>query len=194
MCLFLNTTEAKIAEKDIICYKIVNATTSPYNENFYANGKLPAATNYNGNKYFFFSPFQAVPIEFGKVMRDEKRLRIKKTYSGKYYPFTTCEKQAKHWRLNTMADRIKARNAKFVLSSGAFHSFQNLSHTKDFFKNAPILGYFMGYFANRAFITGIAKCVIPKGSEYYEGVFESTGIPSYASKEIRYEEIILIED
>lgn len=190
MCLFLNTIEAKIAEKDIICYKIVNATTSPFNENFYANGKLPAATNYKGNKYFFFSPFQAMPIEFGKVMRDEKRIWIKKTYATKYYPFKTCEKQAKHWRLNTMADRCKARSANFVLSGGAFHSFQNLSHTKDFFKNAPILGYFF----NQAFITGIVKCVIPKGSEYYEGVFEGTGIPSYASKEIRYEEIILIED
>lgn len=190
MCLFLNTIEAKIAEKDIICYKIVNATTSPYNENFYANGKLPAATNYKGNKYFFFTPFQAMPIEFGKVMRDEKRIWIKKTYTTKYYPFKTCEKQAKHWRLNTMIDRLAARSAKFVLSGGAFHSFQNLRHTKDFFKNAPILGYFI----NDAFITGIVKCVIPKGSEYYEGVFEGTGIPSYASKEIRYEEIILIED
>ena len=190
MCLFLNTTEAKIAEKDIICYKIVNATTTPYNENFYANGKLPAATNYKGNKYFFFSPFQAMPIEFGKVMRDGNKVRIKETYNTHYYPFKTCEKQAKHWRLNTMGDMFFAKRAKFVLSGGAFHSFQNLRHTKDFFKNAPILGYFI----NDMYITGIVKCVIPKGSEYYEGVFEGTGIPSYASKEIRYEEIILIED
>lgn len=190
MCLFLNTTEAKIAENDIICYKIVNATTSPRNEYFYANGELPAATNYKGNKYFFFTPFQAMPIEFGKVMKDGKKVRIKETFFGNYYPFTTCEKQAKHWRLNTMMDRMVAKSAKFVLSGGAFHSFQNLSHTKDFFKNAPILGYLI----NDAFITGIVKCVIPKGSEYYEGVFECTGIPSYASKEIRYEEIILIED
>ena len=89
-----------------------------------------------------------------------------------------------------MGDMFFAKRAKFVLSGGAFHSFQNLRHTKDFFKNAPILGYFI----NDMYITGIVKCVIPKGSEYYEGVFEGTGIPSYASKEIRYEEIILIED
>lgn len=32
----------------------------------------------------------------------------------------------------------------------------------------------------------IVRCSIPKGSTYYEGVFEDTMIPSYASTAIRY--------
>lgn len=64
------------------------------------------------------------------------------------------------------------------------HTFCNLKDTKSFVRSKA------GQYTNRDIV--IAKCIIPKGSTYYKGIFRvrNKNIESYASDTLQYEEIV----
>ena len=73
---------------------------------------------------------------------------------------------------------VRPDSYKYYVSIGFIHSFRT-------FKDAEkaINKWKWDYGFNNCVIV---RCSIPKGSTYYEGVFEDTMIPSYASTAIRY--------
>lgn len=73
------------------------------------------------------------------------------------------------------------------LGKGAIHTFKTLDGAKKMFGK-----YRNFYGINRTCV--VVKCIIPKGTKYFSGVFEDTRIPSYASTELTYtEEIVFTE-
>ena len=68
----------------------------------------------------------------------------------------------------------------YVASGGFIHTFSSMQGIKSFLKNWRI-DYAM-YIDNIV----VVKCHIPKGAQYYKGVFEGTGLASYASTELVY--------
>lgn len=82
-------------------------------------------------------------------------------------------------------DLIQYRNCALVYG-GCFHSFQKLEdaicHTDFMIK--PVFERYV-----------IVRCVIPKGTPYYEGQFDNDmGELVYGSRKIRYEEIVKVID
>lgn len=128
MCLTITQLEPKIADKDIVCYKIVKRTKikgiykSSFQEFEYIIRQL-----YTNNLDIRFAD---------KVI---KNLYPSYPYSGIYY----------------------------AVEEGMFHSFANCSHSA----------------LNHAPDEFIVKCIIPKGSYYFEGYLNS--ILCYASSQIK---------
>lgn len=192
MCLFLHTNnqkkERKIAEKDIICYKTLSANLFPHGETWYDNNKTPKGKKYGDKTYFCFSPFRDYAVEFNRTIKDNCCLDFRNRYFEFYYPFESIDKLCK-WNAGKEPhpEGIEIGGAIY---GGVFHSFKYLSDTEDFFHNKGTLGYNEGNGRYKL----IVECVIPAGTEYYEGVFETTGIPSYGSRSIRYRRILVAEE
>ncbi len=75
------------------------------------------------------------------------------------------------------------------VGEGAIHTFKTLDGAKKMFSNHRLRHL---YGINQSCV--IVKCIIPKGTKYFSGVFEDTRIPSYASTELTYtEEIVFTE-
>lgn len=75
-----------------------------------------------------------------------------------------------------------------AVSGGFIHTFATIQGVKSFFKNWRVAYYF------DMFEYVVVKCYIPKGAKYYKGIFETTGLASYASTELVYgKDIIEIE-
>lgn len=70
------------------------------------------------------------------------------------------------------------REYRKLIYSGVIHTFKTFKDVEDF-----MLKFASQYDAKNAVVV---RCVIPKGTEYYEGIFESTGLKSYASKKLIY--------
>jgi hypothetical protein len=218
MCLYFKETKPikKIADKDIVCYKLVLALKNvpcEYYWNFGEKGSLQSK-----NDYYYFTPFQYYGIAFNEKLSCTGKTTILQKYEddifecyNNYYneALTDEEKNEIHSLFlsleNTVlfedkspADiEIAVNNGSFFIAhsgitAGVFHSFVNLEDTKKFLDlNGEFHNYaeFMTPDQEGDFLT-IAKCIIPKGSEYYEGVFEMTGVKSYGSKDIIYQEIV----
>lgn len=74
-------------------------------------------------------------------------------------------------------EEINSKKPEFVVSSGYIHTYKTYAHAKC---NKEVLEK---YYDEEFFI---AKCIIPKGYEYFEGV-DSNGTPGYASDGIIFE-------
>lgn len=219
MCLYFKETEPikKIADKDIVCYKLVLALKDipcEYYWNIDEKGNLQCK-----NDYYYFTPFQYYGITFNEKLSCTRNIHILskyetddifECYNNYYNEALTDEEKNEIHRLflslentnlfggESPADiEIAVNNGSFFIAhsgitAGVFHSFVNLEDTKKFL---DLNGEFHDYTElltpdqEGNFLT-IAKCIIPKGSEYYEGVFEMTGVKSYGSKNIIYQEIV----
>ena len=85
---------------------------------------------------------------------------------------------------NTVLDRAcvfsyKGNHVNYSVSRG-FHSYKNISNSKE---ELRFWIHFLAYSNVRIF-----KCIIPKGTKYYEGKFGD--LPSYCSESIILKEII----
>lgn len=69
-----------------------------------------------------------------------------------------------------------------AITCGVIHTFKTFEGAMEAVCNSM-------YFWNGHYV--IVKAYIPKGTEYYEGIFELTGIPALASTKIRYSKTIL---
>lgn len=221
MCLYLKSsdykTEKKTATEDIVCYKIINGSVRHQGGGFYhnyarreivgyKNSALPISKNMDENlpQYildnpdcatFFHTPFQTTPIEFGERFVDNVPLDGCNCNYGfyRYYgeePLSEEDEKfmkEKLWWFDREEDIFDYRVAHSLIASGVFHSVATFEDAMGLLSNDD-------YYLDNGDFVGIAKCIIPKGAEYYEGVFESTGIRSYGSKEIIYESIEFLAD
>ena len=88
---------------------------------------------------------------------------------------------------NTVLDRAcvfsyKGNHVNYSVSRG-FHSYKNISNSKE---ELRFWIHFLAYSNVRIF-----KCIIPKGTKYYEGKFGD--FPSYCSESIILKETIDVE-
>ena len=67
-----------------------------------------------------------------------------------------------------------------VVEDGYFHTYQLLSDAEDLAK------MFLGRYSEMA----VAKCIIPKGSEYFVG-WDNQSVCCYASKSLRIETVVI---
>lgn len=138
MCLIVKkNTKKKIAEKDVVCYKLVERCSY--------------------DKTTFRTPFR-------NVILSDSILKGKETYkaSGRMMPFHP--------------DYIELERGDRIIEKGGIHTYAN---KKDVMKEVDKTN-------NSNF--HIYKCIIPKGTPYYEGYFYClTGdYVSYASKQIKF--------
>lgn len=186
MCLE-NFGKQKIAEKDIVCYKVLST------------GFIPKIKGAKSGETYTLMFNTGVEIE-GKLMRG-KPLRFKVTipFDGNNFFRTTYrfvggessrligikDKNGKSLEVNlkpvfetffratpieigeTYTSEIKVNN----------YTIHKALHSFCYKKDARVYGNFK-----------VAKCIIPKGSIYYRGIFGS--VPSYASNQLKYVEII----
>ena len=66
------------------------------------------------------------------------------------------------------------------VGAGTIHTFKDKKGAMRFIQE-----YRTDYFLNDYDLV-IVPCTIPKGTKYFEGAFENTGIESYASTKLRY--------
>lgn len=67
-----------------------------------------------------------------------------------------------------------------VANGGFIHTFASMQGIKSFFKN------WKEEYSFGLYDYVVVKCHIPKGAQYYKGIFEATGLASYASTELVY--------
>lgn len=217
MCLYLKSedyeSEKKTATEDIVCYKIINGSVKNEGAHFYHNYAHREIVGYKNSALpiskdtmdedlpqdildnpdgatFFHTPFQTTPIEFGERLVDNVLLDgCKSNFSFyRYYgdePLSEEDEKfmkENSWWFGEEEDINDYRVAHSLITSGVFHSITTFEDAMNLLGNDD-------YYLDNGDFVGIAKCIIPKGAEYYEGVFESTGIRSYGSREIIYESI-----
>ena len=200
MCLFLeNNQKARIAKEDIICYKRIRTITG-YDK------------KYHGLRYTGFIDVSDIngylPIE-GKISIDESNgilyfCHNNKKCSGAFvknkfdYKYSWEHDMACHnitiendldlkpdciyvtpYRdtIINIGETYKSKLRKFITPIGytieeGLHSF---TRVEDAYNDGCGI---------------IVKCIIPKGSKYYKGVFGYESVPSYASDCITYVEIV----
>lgn len=74
-------------------------------------------------------------------------------------------------------EEINSKKTEFAVSSGYIHTYKTYAH-------ANYHKMLFGKYYNGEFF--VAKCIIPKGYEYFEGV-DLTGFPGYASDGIIFQ-------
>ena len=129
MCLWTKNAVKKIADKDIVCYKVICKV---------------------GNDYLTI--YQRTPIELGKTYTDNELIHMGKG------------------------------NDVYYIGQGVYHTFKK-------YKDAVVFLREHFLFTNRV----IVRCVIPKGTEYYEGTFDDEE-ESYGSKTLYLSKKILKEE
>lgn len=130
--------EMKVAEKDIVCYKILSA--------YVRNGHT-----------FYRTPFTGNSVGLGEIVRAEGFMDIQHLSSSKACKY----------------------GFKTVVSEGCIHTFKDRNDAIRIASDKDRDGYWIDN-------PVIVRCKIPKGTKYYEGVFESTFLPSYASETLQY--------
>lgn len=67
-----------------------------------------------------------------------------------------------------------------IATGGFIHTFASMQGVNAFFnKWKEAYSFYMSEYV-------VVKCHIPKGAQYYKGIFEATGLASYASTELVY--------
>ena len=107
-----------------------------------------------GIKRKYRTPFQEAPAKLGVTLKAYGCIKLGKLT----------------WAKDTMA-----QGYTHFVAAGLIHTFKTLQGAR---KAVNDDNYCFGY------QPVIVKCVIPKGTEYFEGVFEYTGINSYASSKV----------
>lgn len=124
----------KVAEKDIVCYKILTA--------------------YVRNEHIFYrTPFTGDPITLGDYVEAEGYKDI--------------------------VNMVPTDGYKCEVIGGFIHTFKYRKDAVRIATNECRDGY-------RLDDPVIVKCIIPKGTRYYAGVFENTFLPSYATEALQY--------
>ena len=229
MCLYIKTNdltkEKKIADHDIICYKIVTGSSSKRISNVppkerphqYKNREIPLSEGVSfedlppcisknpDDTTCFCTPFQLCPVTFGERMTanfDKVEWCVEMNPYRNYKGREPLDSPAE---LGTTEEEIEVLKRLFRsilgepgdtsddvriscsrIDGGVFHSIIKLKDAKDLITNDK--DFYAAFHGHGDFV-GIAECIIPKGTEYYVGVFESTGIPSYGSRDIIYKGI-----
>ena len=82
-----------------------------------------------------------------------------------------------YWRT---PKRINDKGYNKFVNKGLIHSFKTLEGAK---KSFTLPDFVLTLTEDCSYIV---KCIIPKGTEYYEGIFEDTMLSCYASKKLTY--------
>lgn len=158
----------KVAEEDIVCYKIFRRHTWKYNtwnlwnltDNEYNEAKEVTEIEY-------ITPFRSAIFELGKLYEE-------KVHDVKFLDNTERVNHIKEFRTN--------------LTYGIYHSFVELEDAielaRDLYNPQPNVGIYEMV---------VVKCIIPKGSVYYEGTFDGNQL-SYGSKAIYFTEEIVWDE
>lgn len=145
--------EPKVAEKDIVCYKVLNV-------NHYEKHK-------SVDELEFSTPFQRF-----RVVPGTRRYKAKGDVEIEVVNYLTKERMSNYDYRELREEYGEDNNGLFEwsLTGGAFHSFLYLYDAIQRIED----------FGNGNMVV---KCIIPKGTEYYEGFFDGN-IRSIASKEL----------
>ena len=85
----------------------------------------------------------------------------------------------------------KQLNVTHMVSSGGYHTFRDKQDAVNFAK------WWWYSSSNCVNIPVVAKCIIPKGTEYYDGYFAAFGyndgflVPSFASKSLTVTSVVI---
>ena len=105
-----------------------------------------------------FSPYQRMEYFLDRKMHDDKKV------------------DRKEKRKNGVNNKYLPVVCSHKMSQGGYHTFKNFEDADKFVKD------------DRTSNSVLVKCIIPKGSKYYEGYFQAWGydyvIESYASKDL----------
>ena len=188
MCLELisNKTKSKIAKKDIICYKrLENLSTIDKSnikdgdeftgviDTFECSGKISIESNKiyfctnhpmldgtnSKNKYGYNYSWMFDSRVTSIIINNKEVVSLKTVTSYRDFPI----------EIGKTYDSKLIKNNKYIHEG--LHSFKNLDDAKKF-----------------SFVKICAECIIPKGSEYYEGKFNK--YDAYASDKLTYVKII----
>lgn len=165
MCLIIEEQNAKmkIANEDIVCYKLVKKVEREYINPLHWIEKLTFSerTPLTYFKTFFVSPYYNEIYEPNTIKVDKTRIQKIKV------------KQHDHkvWRIG----------------GGVLHTFKDVKSAKKYYMD-------YGSYMNNEGQYLLLKCIIPKGTKYYDGKMDcNETYYSYASKTLRItDEIMLI--
>ena len=167
MCLYLKKGNArkKIATEDIVCYKVM--------EEVFLKGDFTGGVPHCVPHYK--TPYQGNIMPIKGLVRDEY--------------FDNNPWAAKRYNKKMTTQRIYANNTDHIcesfVSGGMIHTFADLLDASEKAYSLAILDY------NKTYV--VVKCVIPKGTEYFEGFTGMTyvgsihfGAPSYCSSKLQF--------
>ncbi len=103
-----------------------------------------------------------------------KVVKLKQTYFNNYYVTYYFDCVVELGKTYTSYLRREKLHYHYIVHKG-LHTFKNLDDAKEFVKTR--------------LKTSIIKCIIPKGSWFFEGNFD-VFLPSYASSKLKYIEIV----
>jgi hypothetical protein len=173
MCLYLEKGNArkKIATEDIVCYKVMEEVS--------LNGGIP----------YYRTPYQGNIMPIEGLVRDEY--------------FDNNPWAAKRYNKKMTTQRIYANNTDHIcesfVSGGMIHTFADLLDASEKACSLAILNNMPNaclrsnsqYNYGRTYV--VVKCIIPKGTEYFEGFTGMTyngfihfGAPSYCSSKLQF--------
>lgn len=226
MCLY-TSYDAKIADKDIICYKLVTTASklSDYKNLLKSDDILKIKiSQYNYTKHPIFS---TTDILEGPIYIENKQIYIcsnlETQFIKKYlsldnlllinknfiklntnnYKYLYNIKLFNHYNLSFIYinnNNILKTNPKYITFYRQFEITLNTTYTSElevkhksyYFIEKGLHSYKYAKdcktYKNKNINTHIVKCVIPKGSTYYEGYFNEC--KSYASDTLQYLKII----
>lgn len=149
MCLEVKNSTPKIAEQDIVCYKVLQR-------------ELNDVTKEDGITYVterLITPFFHYPMEPNKLYEEKDNTEI--DFGTKLTFFH------------------KIKYTTFV-EGGTFHTFKNKLDAR----------FFICDLGRTRHECVIMKCVIPKGTKYFEGRYETWSYKCYASKSLKTIQVI----
>lgn len=168
MCLIIDEQNAKlkIANEDIVCYKLVKKVEQEYINLLHWIEKFSKRTPLTYHKTFFVSPYYNEIYEPNTVKVNKTRIQKRKVKQHEHDP--------KVWRIG----------------GGVLHTFKDVKSAKKYYEDSGIA--FRN--SNDAIQYLILKCIIPKGTKYYNGKMDCyETYYSYASKSLKItDEIMLI--
>ena len=168
MCMMVkDVNDIKIADKDIVCYKVVQQLS---------NGKI--VTPYMGYEV----DKESVMTDIANVGKADEFIPEVLYKHGPMLPFRFFYYYS---RIKWMREKWYHKKYPYVLGGGGFHTYRHYLPALKFMKirNMHTNGGFK-----------VAKCIIPKGTKYLSGVTdglvdESRPNKTYISKKLKVEKI-----
>ena len=170
MCLIIDeqNVKMKIANEDIVCYKLLKKVEQECINPIHWFEKLQFSkrTPLTYHKTFFVSPYYNEIYEPNTVKVNKTRIQKIKVKQHEH-----C---TKGW----------------LIGGGVLHTFKDVKSAKKYYEDSGIA--FLN--SNDAIQYLILKCIIPKGTKYYDGKMDCyETYYSYASKSLKItDEIMLI--